>query len=201
MTTVDGISEDVFRLSVFESHGGFHFNQFLVRDEQPLLFHLGMNGMFEEIRKGVAKVLEPASLRRLAFSHFEADECGSLNRWLELAPQAEPACTVLASDLSVSDIAARPPRALQDGDVIDTGRHRLRCLFTPHVPHNWDALKNMDGTLYDHSTPWTTETPKVLARLAELQPQTLAIMHGACYRGDGGKALTELSGVMQEAFA
>ena len=49
--------------------------------------------------------------------------------------------------MQVNDLADRPPRPLESGEVIDTGAHRLRYLPTPHVPHGWDA-----GLLYDETT-------------------------------------------------
>jgi hypothetical protein len=36
---------------------------------------------------------------------------------------------------------------LADDEVLSTGRHRLRFLATPHVPHGWDA-----GLFFDESS-------------------------------------------------
>jgi flavorubredoxin len=118
---------------------GFNFNQYLVADEAPLLFHTGPRRMFPLVAEAIAKLLPLERLRYVAFSHFEADECGSLNDFLAAAPQAEPVCSQVAAMVSVNDVADRAPRALADGEVLELGRHRLRWLDTPHVPHGWEC--------------------------------------------------------------
>jgi flavorubredoxin len=123
------------------------FGQFLVRDEEPLLFHTGPRAMFPLVRDAVAALIDPRRLRWIGFSHFEADECGSLNEWLALAPDAVPACSFVGAMVSVNDFATRPARPLADQEILTTGRHRLRFLQTPHVPHCWDA-----GLLFDETT-------------------------------------------------
>jgi flavorubredoxin len=95
--------------------------------------------MFSEVRDGVAKVLDPARVRHVGFSHFEADECGALNQWLGVAPRAAPLCGLIAAAVNINDIADRPPRVLAAGETLSTGRHRFRLLPTPHLPHGWDA--------------------------------------------------------------
>jgi flavorubredoxin len=140
MTTVSEIAPDVYRISTFVPEGNLQFNQFLVRDEQPLLFHTGMRGIFPAVRDAVAQLIDPATLRWIGFSHFEADECGSLREWQALAPQAMAICSLVGKVVSVDDVvAARPARPLDDGDVVETGRYRFRFLKTPHVPHCWEA--------------------------------------------------------------
>jgi flavorubredoxin len=150
MTTVHEIAPDVFRLSTYVPPIGMQFNQFLVKDDEPLLFHTGHRSMFPQVREAVATVLEPGRLRWLAFSHFEADECGALNAWLETAPQAQAACSQLGALVSVNDFAVRPARGLGDGETFTTGHHRFRFVRTPHVPHCWEAgllFEETDGTL------------------------------------------------------
>jgi flavorubredoxin len=139
MADIDEIAPDVFRISVFAKTFGFTFNHFLIRDDEPLLYHTGLRGMFSEVRDGVAKVLDPARLRHVGFSHFEADECGALNQWLGVAPRAAPLCGLIAAAVNINDIADRPPRVLAAGETLSTGRHRFRLLPTPHLPHGWDA--------------------------------------------------------------
>jgi hypothetical protein len=115
------------------------FNHFLIRDDEPLLFHAGLRGMFPQVREAVGRVLDPSKLRWIAFSHFESDECGALNHWLELAPSAQAACSLVGTIVSVDDYAIRPSRGLADGDVLATGRYRFRFCSTKHLPHGWDA--------------------------------------------------------------
>src|SRR5262249_18483186 len=106
---------------------------------------------FPVVRDAVAKLVDPAALRWVAFSHFESDECGSLNEWLAVAPRAEAACSFVGAMTSVNDFASRPARVLKDGDVLATGKRRLRFLQTPHVPHGWDAgllFEESDRTLF-----------------------------------------------------
>jgi flavorubredoxin len=143
-TTTDEVAPDIFRISTFIPEVNLQFSQFLVRDERPLLYHTGMRALFPQVREAVARLIDPASLRYVGFSHFEADECGALNEWLKLAPQAEAVCGFVAANVNVGDLASRPPRALNDGDILETGRHRFRYLSTPQVPHGWDA-----GLLFD----------------------------------------------------
>lgn len=149
-SNVNEIAPDVFRISTFHPDYGIQFNQFLIRDDEPFLMHTGFKKMFATTRDAVAKVIDPANLRWIGFSHFESDECGALNEWLAVAPRAEAACSAVGSIVTVSDFADRPPRALNDDEVFAIGRHRLRFLATPHVPHGWDAglfFEESDQTL------------------------------------------------------
>jgi flavorubredoxin len=149
-TQVDEIAAGIFRLSTFTDQvaGGFTFNQFLVKGEDALLFHTGPRQMFPLVSAAVAKVLPPEQLRWVSFGHWEADESGALNQWLEAAPNAEVAVGTLGVLLSGMDQAIRPPRApLADGEVLDLGGRQVRWIDTPHVPHGWDA-----GLLFEETT-------------------------------------------------
>lgn len=139
MAAIHEIAPDVFRLSVWAPEMNMQFNHFLVRDEEPLLFHTGYNRMFDELREAVGHLIDPAKLRWVGFSHFESDECGALNQWLQLAPQAQPVCTFLAATLNVNDYAIREARAMPDEDRLETGKYRFRFCSTLHLPHGWDA--------------------------------------------------------------
>lgn len=139
MGRIDEIAPDLYRISVYVPQIDLQFNHFLVRDEEPLLFHTGMRRMFPEVRDAVAKVVDPASLRWISWSHFEVDECGALNEWLEVAPRAQAVCTQVGAMVNLQDFANRAPRGLGPDEVIDTGRHRYRLVPTPHLPHGWDA--------------------------------------------------------------
>ena len=150
MTQITEIAPDIYRISTFILEGNLQFNQFLVRDEQPLLFHTGMKGLFPVVRDAVATLLPPASIRWIGFSHFEPDECGALNEWLRIAPRAQAVSSVVGSAVMLDDFADRPARPLADEEVLGLGRHRLRFLSTPHVPHAWDAglfFEETDRTL------------------------------------------------------
>lgn len=150
-TTIDEIADGIHRIStpVPPTHfpGGFTFNQFLIDDAAPLLFHTGLRQLFPLVREAIATVLPPERLRYVAFSHVEADECGSLNEFLALAPEAEVLCGRVAAEVSVRDLADREPRDLDDGEEISLGRHTVRWIYTPHTPHGWEC-----GTLYETST-------------------------------------------------
>src|SRR6476660_6463786 len=144
------IAPDVFRLSLFIPEPNLQFNQFLVRDEEPLLFHTGMRAIFPMVREAVAQLIDPATLRHISFSHFEADECGSLNEWLQIAPNAQPVCSMVGAMVSINDFALRPAKGMLDGETFETGRHRFRFVQTPHVPHCWEAgllFEETKGTL------------------------------------------------------
>ena len=145
-TNINEIAAGIYRIStpVDVIPGGFTFNQFLVVDQAPLLFHTGPRRMFPLVREAVASVIPAESLRYIAFSHFEADECGSLNEWLALAPSAEPLCGKIAAMTSVGDVADRPPRVLGDGEVLALGSRTIRWFDTPHLPHGWECGYLMD---------------------------------------------------------
>ncbi len=136
---VSEIAPDLFALSIYVPAFNLRFNHFLIKDEEPLLFHAGMKQMFPLLRDAVARVIDPSSIRWVSFSHYEADECGALNEWLQVAPRAEPVCGLVGAAVSVNDLAVRPARVLAQDEVLKIGRHRLRFRQTPHVPHNWEA--------------------------------------------------------------
>jgi flavorubredoxin len=151
MTTIDEIAPDVFRLSLYVPEIDMQFNHFLVRDEEPLLFHAGLKKMFPALLEAVATLIDPARLRYVAWSHFESDECGSLNDWLQIAPAAEPVCTFVGKLVSVDDFAVRPARGMTAEDVLSTGKYRFRFFPSPHIPHGWDAgvlLEETQQTLF-----------------------------------------------------
>lgn len=119
--------------------GGFSFNQYLVLDEQPLLFHTGLRKMFPLVREAVASVMPVERLRYVAFSHVEADECGSLNQWLAAAPDAVPLCGRVAASVSIEDLADRMPREIADGETLSLGVRSVQWFDTPHLPHAWEC--------------------------------------------------------------
>jgi flavorubredoxin len=143
---IDEVAPDLFRISLYVPDFDLQFNHFLVRDDEPLLFHTGMRGMFHAVRDAVAQVIDPAALQWISWSHFEVDECGALNEWLAVAPQATPVCSEVGAMVNINDFSNRPPRGLRPDAVLQTGRHRFRFVPTPHLPHGWDA-----GVLFEES--------------------------------------------------
>jgi flavorubredoxin len=236
--TLTEIAADVFRIGLYVPEINLQFNYFLVRDEEPLLFTTGYRATFPQVREAVAKVLPPDRLRWIGFSHFESDECGALNLWLEAAPQAEAVCSVVGALVNVNDFALRAPRGLMDGETLETGRHRFRFCSTAQLPHGWDAgvlFEETQSTLFcsdlfhhvgnveplteedllgrsraaltamqagplANYIPYTPQTETILHRLAALQPQTLAVMHGSSFTGNGAGALRGLAAVMRETL-
>jgi flavorubredoxin len=146
-TRVTEIADGIHQLTTHVAEMDFSFNQYLVAADEPLLFHTGPRQMFPLVSEAVSSVVPAQTTRWIAFGHVEADECGSMNQWLALAPQATVAQSMIGCMVSLSDLADRAPRALADGEVLDIGRHRMRWLDTPHVPHAWEA-----GLLYDETT-------------------------------------------------
>ncbi|MDA0766992.1 MAG: MBL fold metallo-hydrolase [Verrucomicrobia bacterium] len=238
MTAIDEIAPDLFRLSIYVPDFDMQFNHFLVRDEEPLLFHAGFKGMFPALREAVATLIDPATLRHIAWSHFESDECGALNEWLEIAPQAQPVCTLVGKLVSVDDFSNRPALGMTAEDVLETGKYRYRFYRSPHLPHGWDAgllfeetrktlfcsdlfhqfgdvaavtssdlvgpsrdamQKMQEGPMAGYM-PYTRQTEAVLHSLAALNPESLAVMHGSSYTGQGNQLLTDLAGVIKENF-
>lgn len=151
-TRISEIADGIYRLSTYVADiappRGFTFNQFLILGEEPLMFHTGLRKMFSLNHAALSRIVPPERLRWIAFGHFEADECGAMNEWLAIAPQATPAHGQTGCLVSLNDFSDRPPRILEDGQVIDLGRgKRVRFIDTPHTPHGWDA-----GVLYEEGT-------------------------------------------------
>lgn len=148
MTNITEIAPDTYRISTYIPEANLGFSQFLIRDEEPLLFHTGGRALFPLVHDAVSKLIDPATVRWVGFSHFEADECGSLNEWQQAAPNATAVCSMVGKLVSVDDFAPRnPAMGLTDGEEFSTGAHRFRFLHTPHVPHCWEA-----GLLFDTTT-------------------------------------------------
>ena len=145
MATLTEIAPDVFRMSCFNTQGNFQFNSFLVKDDEPTLVHTNLRANFADLRETVAKLVDPAKLRWIWFSHFEPDECGALNDWLGIAPNATPVCSFVAARVAMSDFSIRPPKVL-GAERLTTGKRRLRVIDTPHVPHGWDASMLFEET-------------------------------------------------------
>lgn len=225
---IDEIAADVYRISSLDRDAGLQFSQFLVRDDEPLLYHAGQNALFPDILEAVSSLIDVRTLRWIGFSHFEADECGALNRWWQHAPDAQPLAGLVAARTSVDDFSGRRPRILDDDASFSTGRRVFRLLATPHVPHNWEAtllfeerervlfcsdllvqrgetapmardvlgpalhdLQQGQQGPFRNSSPYTLDTHRTMERLAALDPQTLAIMHGACFEGNGATVLRD----------
>lgn len=238
MPTITEIAPDIFRISTYVPEAELQFNQFVVRDDQPLLFHTGQRMLFKDVVEAVSGLLDPSTLKWIASSHFEADECGALNLWLQVAPEAVPACSVVASAVSFADFADRKPRPIENDEVLVTGSHRLKFLATPQVPHAWDTgllFEETSSTLlcsdmfhqigdvepvtssdvvgrsrqammdyqkgpYAYYFPYTPWTEPTLERLAQLQPNVCATMHGSTFVGDGARALREFGVAMRETL-
>jgi len=148
-TNICEVADGVYRINTPWQlpDGAFSFNQYLMLADEPLLFHTGLRALFPRVREAVAAVMPVERLRHIAFSHVEADECGSLNLWLEAAPQAAPLCGAIAAMVSIGDLADRAPRGLADGETVDLGGRTVRWLDAPHVPHGWEC-----GYLYEEET-------------------------------------------------
>lgn len=237
MSQVTEIATDVFRISTYVEGPGLQFNQFLIRDDEPLLYHAGQTALFADVLAAVRTLIDPASLRWIGFSHFEADECGALNRWLDVAPAAQPLADAVSAATAINEFSTRPPRILDDDATFATGRHTWRYLVTPYVPHNWSSSLLFDATArvlfcsdlllqrgnpapliddvltpalrdlergqqgpFHDSVPYTRTTPGVFARLEALRPETLAIMHGASFRGDAVGTLHAYHAELRKRF-
>lgn len=148
---VTKIAEGIFRLSVFVPEigapQGFTFNSFLIVDDEPLLFHAGQRGMFPLFFAAVEQIMPIEQLRWISFGHIEADECGAMNLWLNAAPNAQVVHGETACSISLNDLADRAPRAVKDGELITSGRHKVRYIDTPHVPHSWES-----GLIFEETT-------------------------------------------------
>jgi len=176
MSVVSEVAPDLYRISVYVPEANLQFNAFLVKDDEPLLFHTGLKGMFPLVREAVATRLDPSQIRWIAFSHFESDECGALNEWLALAPQAEAVCSQVGAIVSVNDFASRPARGLADGEILTTGQYRFRFCQTPHLPHGWDA-----GVLFEE-TQKTLLCSDLFHQAGDVEPLTSSDVVGRSHQ-------------------
>ena len=235
-TKVDEIAPRIYRLSTFVPEigpNGFTFNQFLLDDDEPLLFHTGHRSMFPMVSEATERIMPLDRLRWVAFGHVESDECGAMNEFLAAAPHAQVLHGGLGCLVSLNEMADRPPRPLTDGETVPLGAMRVRHVDTPHVPHAWEARVLYEettgtllcGDLFTHfgDGPALTDgdivgpageaedlfhystlapgTPATIERLADLQPRTLALMHGSSFSGDGRAALRALADSYRDRLA
>ena len=229
-TNLDEIADGIFQISTFLPYvgeRGFTINQFLIRADEPLLFHLGPRRLFENMTEFAGRVTKLSRIRFLAFSHVEADECGALPQWLKVVRRdAEVVMGDVAANWTASELTDHPVTALRNGYLLELGDKRVRWKATPHVLHGWDAgmlLEETTNTLMCadvftqlgerppvtdsadivewalaaddvmQSTAITPSLPATLLELAEMRPDTLAVMHGASYNGDCRDALHALA--------
>lgn len=145
-THVDEIAPDIFRISTYVTQAGLQFAQFLIRDDEPLLYHTGHNSLFAQVLPAVKSLIDVTKLRWISFSHNESDESGSLNQWLGCAPHAVTLAGLIAVRTGLVDSAIRPPKVVEDDARLTIGRHTLRFLITPYVPHSWESSLLHDET-------------------------------------------------------
>jgi flavorubredoxin len=228
-TTLDEIADGIFQISTYlpdAGEWGFTVNNFLIRADEPLLFHCGPKRLFENAAEFAGRVMKLSRIHWVAFSHVEADECGALEHWLRASRQAQVVMGDIAAVWTAPDLTSAPVKPLRDGELLDLGDKRVRWKATPHVLHGWDAgmlLEETTNTLMCadvftqvgerpavtdsasivdwaltaddamHATAITPALCSTLLELAEIAPETLAVMHGASFNGDCRDALHALS--------
>jgi flavorubredoxin len=148
-TNINEIADGIYRINtpIQLPVGAFNYNQYLIVDDNSMLFHTGPRRLFPLVQEAIAGILPLERLKYLGFSHFEADECGSLNEFLAVAPESVPVCSQVAAMVSVNDVADRAAKAMGDGEILDLGKHALRWFDTPHLPHAWEC-----GLMFDDTT-------------------------------------------------
>jgi flavorubredoxin len=208
-TRTTEIADGIFRISTYVpevTSEGFTFNQFLIKAEEPLLFHTGPRAMFPLVSDAVSKIIPIAELKWITFGHVESDECGSMNQWLEAAPGSQVAHGETGVMVSLNDMANRPPRALQDGEVIDLGGKRVRHLDTPHVPHAWESRLLFEettrtlfcGDLFTHTgdVPALTNTD-----IVEPAQRAEELFHSSCITPNTGATIRKLAELSPRTLA
>jgi flavorubredoxin len=172
MAVTTEIAPDIYRISIFVPPANLQINHFLIKDDEPMLFHTGLRRMHAEIREAVSKLIKLSDLRHISFSHFESDECGSLNEWLAAAPNADVICSQVGARVCINDFTGRESRALPDGGTFATGKYRFRYCRTPHLPHGWDA-----GVLFEE-THKTLLCSDLFHQSGDVEPLTSADVVG-----------------------
>ena len=208
-TRTTEIADGIFRFSTCVpgvTPDGFTFNQFLIKAEEPLLFHTGLRALFPLVSEAVSKVVPLEKLRWITFGHVEADECGSMNQWLEAAPRSTVAHGGTGVMVSLNDMAIRAPRALQDGEVIDLGGKRVRHIDTPHVPHGWEARVLFEettrtllcGDLFSHSGDGPALTAEDIVGPAQKAEE---LFHASCLTPTTGATIRKLADLSPKTLA
>jgi flavorubredoxin len=209
ITKTTEIADGIFRLSTCVpgiTPDGFTFNQFLIKAEEPLLFHTGPRAMFPLVSDAVSRIIPIEKLRWITFGHVESDECGSMNQWLEAAPGSQVAHGETGVMVSLNDMANRPPRALRDGEVIDLGGKRVRHIDTPHVPHAWESRLLFEettrtlfcGDLFSHTgdVPALTDTD-----IVEPAKRAEEMFHSSCITPTTGATIRRLADLAPKTMA
>lgn len=144
----DGSNKGIYRINhpVDIPGTAFSFNQYLLVDEDPLLWETGPLELFPYVREAVATVMDPSQLKYISFSHHENDEDGAANEWLKLAPEAE-VLTSGVNGMINGGTYLRPVRVLDDGAEVSLGSMKVIFLSTPHFPHGWEA-----GLMFETTT-------------------------------------------------
>ena len=209
MTKTNEIADGIFRFSTCVPEvapGGFTFNQFLIKAEEPLLFHTGYRAMFPLISEAVSKVVPMGRLRWITFGHVEADECGSMNQWLAAASRSEVAHGAVGVMVSLNDLADRPPRMLEDSEIIDLGGKRVRHIDTPHVPHGWEARVLFEeatrtllcGDLFTHAGDGPALTAEDIVGPAKKAEE---LFHASCLAPSTGATIRKLAALSPKTLA
>ncbi len=194
-TRIDEIANNIFRISLWTDRAPISFNQFVINDYCPTLIHTGHAALFDTVRSQVEQILDPRTLRYISFSHFEADECGALNRWLRLAPSAEVLSGSVAARTSISDFSERAPRTVADEETIELGAHALQMIEPPHFPHNWDAvlwLEPNTGVLFGSDLGTHTGQREAVTD-EDRSPEIINFVSQSGYMAPGSHVTTALS--------
>jgi flavorubredoxin len=150
-TRIDEVAPGIYRINtpllIDGIPGGFNLSQYLIIDEEPMVFHAGWRRWFPFVSEAISKVISLDRIRHIGYSHFEGDEAGAMNEFLAVAPHAVPFASHVGLMTSLNDYADRPGRGLLDGEEFSTGTKRWQWIDTPHVPHGWDC-----GVLFDKTT-------------------------------------------------
>lgn len=143
--SVTEVAPDIFRISVYPPGSPVSYGCFLIRDDNPTMIETGLRGLYDLVHGAVRRLIDPAKLRYLVIPHFEMDECGSLNRFLAIAPNAEPVASPVGARVTLRDFSERPPKMVGNGEKLSLGRKELSIVLAPWV-HYWDSMLVYDET-------------------------------------------------------
>ena len=126
------------RLAMFEGvysvPEGVSYNAYILKDEKTVLFDTADKAVEKVFFENVTHALGGRTLDYIVVQHVEPDHSALLSQLLLRYPEAQVIATARALDMIARFYGpVANARAVGEGDVLETGRHRLHFLLAPMV--------------------------------------------------------------------